>query len=58
MDLFHDSHLFAYICYRLCVLNYKYLVVAVVGPQSCLRLILAIHCFALYLCLVWAHALI
>ena len=37
--------LLAYICYRLCVLNYKYPVVAVVAPQSCLHLYLAIHCF-------------
>ena len=31
MDLFHDSLLFAFVYYRLCVLNYKYPVVAVVG---------------------------
>ena len=43
MDLFHDSLLFAHVCYRLCVFDYKYPVVAVVRPQSCLRLTLAIH---------------
>ena len=31
-DLLHDSLLFTFVCYRLCVLNYKYRVVAVVGP--------------------------
>ena len=32
MDLLHDSLLFVFVYYRLRVLNYKYLVVAVVGP--------------------------
>ena len=27
MDLFHDSPLFAHVCYRLCFFNYKYRVV-------------------------------
>ena len=43
MDLFPDSPLFMFICYRLCLFNYKYRVVAVVRPQSCLRLLLAIQ---------------
>ena len=32
MDLLHDSPLFVLAYYRLRILNYKYLVVAVVGP--------------------------
>ena len=54
MGLSHDSPLFAYICYRLWLFNYKYHVVAVVRPQSCLRLLLAIQVIPLYLCLFWA----
>ena len=47
MDLFHDSPLFAFVYYKLRVFDYKYPVVAVVRPQSCLRLTLAIHCLLL-----------
>ena len=43
MDLFHDSPLFALIYYKLWIFNYKYCVVAVVRPQSCLHLLLAIQ---------------
>ena len=43
MDLFHDSPLFALIYYKLWIFNYKYHVVAVVRPQSCLHLLLAIQ---------------
>ena len=43
MDLFHESPLFMLICYRLCLFNYKYRVVAVVRPQSCLCPLLAIQ---------------
>ena len=43
MDLFCDSSLFTLVHYRLCIFNYKYRVVAVVRPQSCLRPLLAIQ---------------
>ena len=46
--------LVAFICYRLCIFNYKYRVVAVVRPQSCLCPFLAIHCIPLNCCLTWA----
>ena len=52
MDLLHDAPLFVTVSYKLCVFNYKYHVVAVVRPQSCLRPFLAITLIPLYLCLV------
>ena len=52
-DLLCDSPLFVSVYYRLCVFNYKYHVVAVVRPLSCLSLFLAIHCIPLNFCLTW-----
>ena len=43
MDLIHDSPLFVLVYYKLWLFNYKYPVVAVVRPQSCLHLLLAIQ---------------
>ena len=43
-----------HIYYKLWLFNYKYHVVAVVRPQSCLRPLLAIQVIPLYLCLAWA----
>ena len=43
MGLLHDSFLFTPVCYRLRLFNYKYRIVAVVRPQSCLHLLLAIQ---------------
>ena len=43
MDLLCDSCLFVLIYYKLWIFNYKYCIVAVVRPQSCLHLLLAIQ---------------
>ena len=43
MDLIHDSPLFVLVYYKLWLFNYKYHVVAVVRPQSCLCPLLAIQ---------------
>ena len=43
MNLLHESPLFALICYRLCIFNYRYRIAAVARPQSCLHLLLAIQ---------------
>ena len=43
MDLLHDSPLFIPIYYKLWFFNYKYRIAAIVSPQSCLCLLLAIQ---------------
>ena len=55
---FSVTHMFCHIYYKLYIFNYKYPVVAVVRPQSCLHLNLAIHkapcLLPLYICLYLA----